>query len=108
MTVLSTIPMHTSTLSGGLLAAMLLAVPTLAQAGGTDPAPATKPAARIQAPAPQKQGPTQDQLQELRAKKLAKEVFQNAAWTTDFDAAKKDAKAQDKLILVYFTRSYVG
>ncbi len=64
-----------------------------------------KPAAVIApAPAPKQQG--QDELKELRKKKLAKPVFERAAWRLDFDAAKQEAKASGQLLLVYFTRSY--
>jgi hypothetical protein len=50
--------------------------------------------------------PTQAELTELRSHKLAKPVFKNAAWRTDFDAAKAEAKKNHKLLLAYFTRSY--
>jgi hypothetical protein len=48
----------------------------------------------------------QRELQRKRSEKLAKPVFKQAAWLTDFAAAKKQASEQRKLILVYFTRSY--
>ena len=50
--------------------------------------------------------PSQAELKEWRSKKLAQPVFKNAAWRTDFDAAKAEAKKGHKLILAYFTRSY--
>jgi len=50
--------------------------------------------------------PSQDELKVLRSQKLARPVFKNAAWRTDFDAAKAEAKKDHKLVLVYFTRSY--
>ncbi|MGE3352943.1 MAG: hypothetical protein AB7O84_14485 [Planctomycetota bacterium] len=86
------------------LAALTAAAFLLAAA----PAPAqdSRPAARIQpAPAPT-QGPDQTELVKRRAEKLAKPVFQNAAWRTDFDAARKEAQDRDTLLLTYFTRSY--
>jgi hypothetical protein len=65
----------------------------------------SQPAARI-APAPPQDPKTQTELIVLRKAKLAKPVFENAAWRTDFDAARKAAKASGKLLLAYFTRSY--
>ena len=50
--------------------------------------------------------PSQEQLIELRTKKLAKPVFQLAKWETDYDAARAAAKKDGKLLFVYFTRSY--
>ncbi len=38
--------------------------------------------------------------------KLASAFFQKADWHTDFAAARKAARAADKPIFVYFTRSY--
>jgi hypothetical protein len=64
------------------------------------PATAQVPTARPQ--------PTQEQLVALRAAKLAKPVFQKADWLFDYDAARQRAKDEDKLIFVYFTRSYSG
>ena len=84
---------------------LLLAVPTFAQA--ETPALPTRPAAKlVPAGAPQQQD--QETLRKLRTEKLGKAVFQNAAWTTDYDAAKQRAAAEGKLVLVYFTRSYAG
>ena len=37
---------------------------------------------------------------------LAEEWLQNAAWTTDFEHAKKLSKQTGKKIFGYFTRSY--
>ncbi len=45
-------------------------------------------------------GDLEDKLDE----KLKKEFVGNAAWTTDFEAAK--AKETGKVIFAYFTRSY--
>lgn len=56
--------------------------------------------------APDAAQPTQAELKEWRSKKLARPVFQNAAWRTDFDAAKAEAKQAHKLMFVYFTRTY--
>src|SRR5262249_33868535 len=47
--------------------------------------------------------------QELRQKldaKLAKAEFKQAPWLTDYEAARAKAKAEGKLVLAYFTRSY--
>lgn len=44
--------------------------------------------------------PTQD---ELLAAKLAAPFLQKAAWLTDWEAALAAAKAQDRLLLGYFT-----
>jgi len=49
---------------------------------------------------------TQDELKAQRAEKLAKEVFRQAPWITDYDRARAEAKRQGKLVLAYFTRSY--
>lgn len=85
----------------------LLAVPAAAQQGeGT--IPPVQPAATIRpAPAPA-QGPGQEELKRRRAAKLAKEVFQKAPWTLDYDQARELARKEGKLLLVYFTRSYAG
>ncbi len=47
-------------------------------------------------------GDLEDKLDE----KLKKDFVGNAAWTTDFDAAKAKAKETGKVIFAYFTRSY--
>lgn len=49
---------------------------------------------------------SQEEFIKLRDEKLAKEVFKKAPWGFDYDAARKQAKAEGKLILAYFTRSY--
>lgn len=54
------------------------------------------------------QASNQDRLIKQRDEKLAKPVFQNAAWRTDYDAARAEAQKDGKLILTYFTRSYAG
>lgn len=61
--------------------------------------------APLAAQQPQK---SQEDFIKLRDEKLAKEVFQKAPWGFDYDAARKQAKAEGKLILAYFTRSYAG
>ena len=38
--------------------------------------------------------------------KLAKDFFKNATWITDYDSALESAKAQNKPIFAYFSRSY--
>ena len=45
-------------------------------------------------------------LQEKKDKKLASEFLKKAAWTTDYDKAREDAKKGNKPIFGYFTRSY--
>ena len=45
-------------------------------------------------------------FQDLYEKKIAKDVFKNAAWELDYDAALAKAKETKKLVFVYFTRSY--
>lgn len=54
---------------------------------------------------PASQGPTQAELQQRRAAKMAKAVFQKVAWSFDFDAAKAQAVKDRKAILAYFTIS---
>src|SRR5262245_51408849 len=49
---------------------------------------------------------SQDELKAQRTEKLAKEVFKQAPWTFDYDAARAEAKKTGKPILAYFTRSY--
>ncbi|MEM7203478.1 MAG: hypothetical protein AAF628_24655 [Planctomycetota bacterium] len=61
--------------------------------------------AALLTPAP-KANLSQAELVALRAEKLAKPVFSNAAWHFDFDKARATARAEDKFLLVYFTRSY--
>ncbi len=58
--------------------------------------------------AAQRQQPSQEDLVKLREEKLAKEVFKLAPWSFDYDAARKQAKAEGKLIFAYFTRSYAN
>lgn len=86
----------------GAVLAVALAPTALTQ--GEPPRP-TRPAARLVAPAPQ-QGKSQEELKKLRAEKLAKPVFQNAAWHFDYDEARAEAVETGKLVLTYFTRSY--
>lgn len=96
--------MTMTTTAAGALAPLLLALALPAQEGETRPALPLRaaPAAKLQPM------PAQDELKQRRQEKLGKPVFENAAWLTDYDAAKKAAKEQGKLILVYFTRSYAG
>lgn len=46
--------------------------------------------------------------QRLKAAKLARQVFARAEWLVDYDAAREQAKESGKLILTYFTRSFVA
>jgi hypothetical protein len=41
-----------------------------------------------------------------RDKKLKEPFLSKAAWTTDYDKAREEARKSGKLIFVYFTRSY--
>lgn len=72
------------------------------------PGRAAQPAQRAMrlSPAPRAREKSQSDLIKLRAKKLSKKVFENADWFYDYDEARAAAKAEDKLLLVYFTRSY--
>ncbi len=90
-----------------LVAPTLLAVAMLAGTGTAqqDPKPSV-PATKLTAPTTPTQPPVQDEVKKLRAEKLAKPVFKQAAWRTDYDQARAEAKKDGKLILVYFTRSY--
>jgi len=97
--------------AAGLLAAALATAPVLAQDPETGkPTKTAKPIKTIKAmklTAPNAgPPPSQAELVARRDAKLAKKLFKNADWMLDFDAAKKRAAEQDKLILVYFTRSY--
>lgn len=56
----------------------------------------------------QRAAPSQDELIQKRTEKLAKPVFEKADWLLDYDAARARAREQQKLLLVYFTRSYAG
>lgn len=49
---------------------------------------------------------SQAELSQRLEAKLAKAWVKNAAWVTDFDAAKQQAKESGKQIFAYFTRSY--
>ena len=46
-------------------------------------------------------------LRARRAEKLAKPVFSAALWHTDFDRARAVAASEGKIILAYFTNSYI-
>jgi len=45
-------------------------------------------------------------LEEKRDKKLASEFLKKAAWFTDYDQAREEAKKTNKPIFAYFTRSF--
>ncbi|HEX9793154.1 MAG TPA: hypothetical protein VGC54_04145 [Planctomycetota bacterium] len=64
-----------------------------------------KPAAKITPPVKQ-QGPTQAELIDLAAAKLAKDFIPFGGWVTDYDQARARAKQEGKVLFVYFTRSY--
>ncbi|MBM4061864.1 MAG: thioredoxin family protein [Planctomycetes bacterium] len=54
---------------------------------------------------PMPQQPTQQELAQLRAAKLAKPAFAKGTWSFDFDAARARAGREGKAILVWFTTS---
>lgn len=56
--------------------------------------------------AAQRRALSQEELEETRANKLAKEFLKNADWHLDYDKARDIAKKKNKLILTYFTRTY--
>jgi len=45
-------------------------------------------------------------LEEKYEEKLAKRFVRFGGWETDYDAARERAKQEDKLLFVYFSRSY--
>ena len=47
-----------------------------------------------------------DALKEQRDEKLSQPFIKLANWTLDYDAARATAKAENKWIMAYFTRSY--
>ena len=63
------------------------------------------PAAKMTRPKPMGEV-SQSELIRRRAKKLTKPVFAMAPWHLDYDEARAAAAASNKLLLVYFTRSY--
>lgn len=48
----------------------------------------------------------QEQMKANLDQKLAKPFAKNVAWELDYDKALEKAKASNKLIFAYFTRSY--
>jgi len=60
---------------------------------------------RSQQPAPLQPQQSQAELKQLRDSKLARPVFQKATWQVDYEAARAQAKTEDKALLAYFTRS---
>jgi hypothetical protein len=57
-------------------------------------------------PAQQPTPPSQEELEAKLAEKLEKPFVANAAWVLDYAEAKAKAKAENKVIFAYFTRSY--
>jgi len=47
-----------------------------------------------------------DPLEDRYQAKLAKPFAKNAAWVTDYDAARAAAKKSNRVLFAYFTRSY--
>jgi hypothetical protein len=85
------------------IAALLAALLPAQTPQPAKPAQPAQPVQRAQ-PAPK----TPEELTKLRAEKLAKPVFQKAAWIADYDEARAQAKKDGKLIFAYFTRSYAA
>jgi hypothetical protein len=52
--------------------------------------------------------PSQEQLKENRANKVAEKWFTDAGWIDDYDVAREKASESGKLILAYFTRTYAN
>ena len=52
------------------------------------------------------QAHAQSDLVAKKEAKLKKAFVQNAAWFTDYDKARAEAKKTKKVIFTYFTRSY--
>ena len=50
--------------------------------------------------------PSQEQLKQNKADKVAEKWFTDAGWTDDYDVAREKAKASGKLILAFFNRTY--
>ncbi|MFO1077188.1 MAG: thioredoxin family protein [Planctomycetota bacterium] len=55
---------------------------------------------------PAQQQPGQLELIAQRDAKKSEEVFRKNGWTFDYDAARKQARQQDRVVFAYFTRSY--
>ena len=51
-------------------------------------------------------GPAVDENREKFEKKLKLEFIEHGGWITDYDKAREKAKAEDKVLFVYFSRSY--
>jgi hypothetical protein len=49
---------------------------------------------------------SQEALARKRDQKLQAAFLKKAAWTTDYDKAREEARKSGKLIFAYFTRSY--
>lgn len=86
-----------------LAVSLQIQIPPQSQPPGDKPAqeprvvPATRPSSIL----------TQEQLQQKLDAKLASEFFTKAPWTTDYDAARAEAKKTGKLMFAYFTKSDV-
>lgn len=52
------------------------------------------------------QDPTPEELVARRDEKLASPFLAKAAWRTDYDRAREEAKKSGRIIFAYFTRSY--
>ncbi|MEO0481612.1 MAG: thioredoxin family protein [Planctomycetota bacterium] len=63
-------------------------------------------AAILAAPLCAQRGPSQEELQKRKAKKLTESFVSAYPWQTDFDAARAAARESGKPIFAYFTRSY--
>ena len=63
-------------------------------------------AALLFAPVLSAAGPSQDDMKKKYEDKLALEFVEYGGWITDYDAARAKAKEEDKVLFVYFSRSY--
>ncbi len=82
----------------------LLAVPLAAQ--GREPKAPAAAASPTKASGGPMQEPSRAELEQKLADKLHKPFLKAASWTTDYDAARRQAKADKRLVFAYFTRSY--
>lgn len=49
---------------------------------------------------------SQQELKQKYEEKLSHEFIEHGGWITDYDAARAKAKEEDKVLFVYFSRSY--
>jgi hypothetical protein len=68
---------------------------------------ATMLMAPVVAPAQDIEGPSREELTRRRDSKLASEFIELAPWHTSYPEALDKAKAEEKLVFAYFSRSYI-